>query len=357
MDFLKRKTIRVGNLLIGNGRKPVIQSMTKTPTENVTQTVEQIIALQHAGCELVRVAIKDRTVLASFKQIVQQSPLPVIADVHFDSFLALEALKCGAAGIRINPGNFGDQKKLIELLRLAKEKEAVVRIGVNAGSLEKKYQLRRRQHLAESLVNSALDWVKFFEDQQFFNLKISVKSSDIAETVKAYRLLAAKTSYPLHIGLTEAGTGEAALIKSVITIGSLLLDGIGDTIRVSLTASPLEEVRLARRILVLLGFEKGDLEIISCPTCGRTSVDLIAIVNQFKRMIDAANISSNLKIALMGCEVNGPQEARDADAGIAFSRGKAFFFEKGELKEKNLSFDQALKKLVDYVQENSQRCQ
>lgn len=340
--------MRIGSVLLGGGRKPVVQTMTKTATSDDAATIDQIGQIKAAGGEIVRVAIPTRDDLIPFARIVRLASLPVIADIHFDAYLALEAIQNGAAAVRINPGNFGGREKLRELIRIASGAGAAIRIGVNAGSLEKAL-LKSPLSQAEKMVSSALQWVDFFQDQGFTNLKLSVKSSDIAETVRAYRLLADKTDFPLHVGLTEAGSGEEAVMKSAVAIGSLLLDGIGDTIRISLTAPPVEEIRIARMLLRLLRLEEGGVELISCPTCGRTSVDLGRIVSDFRKAVSGLHPAKTVRVAIMGCEVNGPGEARDADIGIAFSRGRAFLFRDGRVSGASVSVDEAFRSLLDYI--------
>ena len=289
--------------------------------------------------------------LAPLRQIIAKSTLPVIADIHFDAALALQAIDAGAHGIRINPGNIGSNEKLKGIIRLAGQKKIPIRIGVNGGSLEKKYS-RAGSSLAHAMVSSVLDKIKFFEDQQFFDLKISLKSSSVRETVAAYRLIDRQCDYPLHLGITEAGTFFAGSIRSAVGIGSLLLDGIGNTIRVSLTASPVREIRVAKQILRTLGLLNHGVELISCPTCARTSVDLIALCERFEKKIAGLDFPGQLKVAIMGCEVNGPGEAGDADMGLAFSQTRAFLFKKGKIVAR-LKPELALDSLYDLVTQAS----
>jgi len=328
-----KREIFIGRVGVG-GRHPVsLQSMTTTPTADSRATLTQIRALARAGCDIVRVAVPDTASLVGLRAIVRRSPLPVVADIHFDAELALRSLDCGVHGLRINPGNIGGAKNVARILRLANERGVPIRIGVNAGSLEKKY---RRTDLSrpEAMVRSALDKVKFCEDHGFLAIKISLKSSHVRHTVEAYRLLDRRCDYPLHVGITEAGTFLQGTVKSAIGIGALLLEGIGNTIRVSLTADPLEEVRVGREILKALQLRSNGIELISCPACARTSVDIIARVQEFEARAARLPIRRTLRVAVMGCEVNGPGEAADADIGIAFSRNHGFIFERGRIRER-----------------------
>jgi (E)-4-hydroxy-3-methylbut-2-enyl-diphosphate synthase len=325
-----KREIFVGGVGIG-GRHPVsIQSMTNTAAGDVDGTLRQIRRLKAAGCDIVRVAVPEKAALRSFRQVVARSPLPVIADIHFDASLALGAMENGAHAIRINPGNIGGNERLKAVIRLAAQRRIPIRIGVNAGSLEKKYR-RSGLPLAEAMVGSLLEKVKFFEDQGFFDLKLSLKSHDARETLAANRLADRQCAYPLHLGMTEAGTLFSGSIRSALGIGSLLLDGIGNTIRVSLTADPVSEVRVARQILMAAGLAPSGIEVISCPTCARATVDLIPLVAEFEKRISRLRFPGRLRVAIMGCEVNGPGEARDADIGLAFSRKQGFLFKKGRI--------------------------
>lgn len=343
-----KREIFIGSVGIGGDHPISIQSMTSTPTHDVQATLKQIEALKSAGCDIVRVAVPDGHALRAFAQIIKKSPMPVVADIHFDASLALGAVAAGAHGIRINPGNIGSKAKLKEILNLAKQRDVPIRIGVNSGSIEKKY-LREKGSKVEMMVQSVLDKIKFFEDNHFFNIKISVKSSNVKETVAAYRLIDKACAYPLHLGITEAGTFFSGAVKSAVGIGSLLLDGIGNTIRVSLTADPLEEIRVAREILQVTGHRISGIEIISCPTCSRTSVDLISMVNEVEKKTAAIKIKKRLVVAVMGCEVNGPGEAGEADIGVAFSRCKGYIFKKGKMVEK-ISPQQAIARLIELIE-------
>ncbi len=344
-----KREIFVGRVGIGGTHPVSIQSMTNTPAEDAEATLRQIRRMKNAGCDIVRVAVPAKNALAAFKKITARSPLPVIADIHFDAALALGAMENGAHGIRINPGNIGGNQKLKAIVRLAAEKKIPIRIGVNAGSLEKKY---RHASLApeQAMVCSLLDKVKFFEDQHFFDLKISLKSHDVRQTVAANRLADPQCPYPFHLGVTEAGTFLSGSIRSALGIGSLLLDGIGNTIRVSLTADPVREIKVARQILLAAGLARGGLEIVSCPTCARTSVDLIRLVAGFEEKVGRLRFSRPLRVAIMGCEVNGPGEAGDADIGLAFSKQYGFLFKKGKVIGKT-SADEGLARLVEMVRE------
>jgi (E)-4-hydroxy-3-methylbut-2-enyl-diphosphate synthase len=331
----RRKTmaVSVGGVPIGGGHPVVVQSMTNTDTHDVNRTLRQIRKLQRAGCELVRAAVLDEAAATALEAIIRRCPLPVIADIHFDYRLALSSIKAGAAGIRINPGNIGGPQKVARIIDLAGEKGVCIRIGVNAGSLEKDLQPKRGgEGQAEAMVASALRHIAFFEKQNFRNMKISLKSSDVLETVKAYQALSRQVSYPLHLGITEAGTLISGTVKSALGIGLLLYQGIGDTIRVSLTADPMEEIRVAYEILRALGLRRRGIEIISCPTCGRCQIDLLPLVRRVEKAVQG--YTRPLKVAIMGCVVNGPGEAREADLGIAGGKGLGLLFAKGKLVRK-----------------------
>jgi (E)-4-hydroxy-3-methylbut-2-enyl-diphosphate synthase len=344
-----KREIFVGRVGIGGSHPVSIQSMTNTAAADVKGTLAQIRLLHKAGCDIVRLAVPDKASLAPLRQVIGRSRLPVIADIHFDPALALGAIEAGAHGIRINPGNIGSNEKLKEIIRLAGQKKIPIRIGVNGGSLEKKYR-KAGASTAQAMVSSVLDKIKFFEDQHFFDLKISLKASDVRETVAAYRLIDGKCAYPLHLGITEAGTFFAGSIRSAVGIGSLLLDGIGNTIRVSLTASPVREIKVARQILRVLGLIDRGVELISCPTCARTGVDLIALCGRFEAKIAGLDFPGRLKVAIMGCEVNGPGEAADADLGLAFSQSRAFLFKKGRIVARSKP-EFALDRLYELVRE------
>ena len=322
------KVVRVGDVLIGGGNKIAVQSMTNTVTKNADATSEQINALTDAGCEIVRVAVAlaaDAEALAVIKKRIK---VPLVADIHFDYRLAVAAVRNGADKIRINPGNIGSGDGLKKIISAAKERGVAIRIGVNGGSLGKDI-LARFGNTAAALAESALEYVRRFEDMGFDNIVLSVKSSDVRKTVDACRILAKECDYPQHIGVTESGSGESARVKSAIGIGALLLDGIGDTIRVSLTDNPVEEVLFAKEILRAVGKDKNYCEVISCPSCGRCGINLIAVAQEIKEYVK--DIKKPMKIAVMGCAVNGPGEAADADLGLAGGQGKAVFFKNGKV--------------------------
>lgn len=342
-----KREIYVGNVGIGGDHPVSIQSMTTTNTSNAGSTLDQIRQLYMAGCEIVRVAVPDQDSISSLREIKSESPVPVIADIHFNSDLAMGAIDAGVDGIRINPGNIGSKEKLGSIIRAAAEHNISIRIGVNSGSIEKKY-LKSGKTRAEMMVDSAMDKIKFFEDSGFFNFKLSLKSSDVLETIEAYRRIDKECDYPLHLGITEAGTLFSGTIKSSIGIGSLLADGIGNTIRVSLTDDPVEEVKVAVEILKVLGLRERGLEVVSCPTCARVSVDLINIVKKFEKKLSGLKLNKNIKIAIMGCEVNGPGEAKEADIGIAFSKKRAYLFRKGKMIEK-LDPEDSLDRLLEII--------
>jgi (E)-4-hydroxy-3-methylbut-2-enyl-diphosphate synthase len=328
----KTRPISVGGVKIGSGYPVVVQSMTNSDTRQIDKTLTQINELYDCGCELIRVAVPDPEAAGALKAIVAASPLPVIADIHFDYRLALAAIRNGAAGIRINPGNVGGLPKVKKIIALAKDYGVCIRIGVNAGSLEKDLRDLSKKSLAEAMVVSALRHLEAFEQANFQNLKISMKASDVLETVRAYQLLARKTTCPFHLGVTEAGTLISGTIKSALGIGLLLYQGMGDTIRVSLTAPPQEEVRVGYEILRGLKLRERGVEIVSCPTCGRCQIDLLPLVRRVERAV--RRITTPLKVAVMGCVVNGPGEAREADVGIAGGKGVGLLFARGQLLRK-----------------------
>ena len=327
----KTREIAVGSVKIGGGNPVSIQSMTNTKTTNIKETATQIRALISSGCELVRVAVPDMEAARSIKAIKAQIDIPLIADIHFNYKLALEAVKAGVDGLRLNPGNIGSRKNVLAVVAAVREKKIPIRIGVNSGSIEKD-KLKKYGVSAQAMVESALEHVKILEAANYYEIKISVKASSVPLTIASYRLLSEKVDYPLHLGVTEAGSEWKGAIKSAVGIGTLLAEGIGDTIRVSLTDDPVKEIAVARQILQSLGLKKG-LEIISCPTCGRTEIDIIALTKKVeKRMQQFRN--RNLTIAVMGCVVNGPGEAREADYGIAGGKGEGLIFKKGEIVKK-----------------------
>ena len=322
------KVVRVGDVLIGGGNKIAVQSMTNTVTKNADATSEQINALTDAGCDIVRVAVADAADAEALGDIKKRIKVPLVADIHFDYRLAVAAVRNGADKIRINPGNIGSGDGLKKIISAAKERGVAIRIGVNGGSLGKDI-LARFGNTAAALAESALEYVRRFEDMGFDNIVLSVKSSDVRKTVDACRILAKECDYPQHIGVTESGSGESARVKSAIGIGALLLDGIGDTIRVSLTDNPVKEVLFAKEILRAVGKDKNYCEVISCPSCGRCGINLIAVAQEIKEYVK--DIKKPMKIAVMGCAVNGPGEAADADLGLAGGQGKAVFFKNGKV--------------------------
>ena len=326
------KAIRIGDKVIGDGNPILIQSMTNTKTEDVQATVAQILRLEQAGCEIIRCTVPTAAAAAAVKEIKKQIHIPLVADIHFDYKMAIAAMENGADKIRINPGNIGSRDKVAAVVTVAKERNIPIRVGVNSGSLEKELVEKYHGVTAEGIVESALDKVGIIEDLGYDNLVISIKSSDVMMCVKAHELIARECPYPLHVGITEAGTLLAGNIKSSIGLGLILNQGIGDTIRVSLTGDPVEEIRSAKLILKTLGLRKGGIEVVSCPTCGRTQIDLISLANQVENMV--ADIPLTLKVAVMGCVVNGPGEAKEADIGIAGGIGEGLIIKKGKVYKK-----------------------
>ena len=326
------KTVTIGNRVIGGGNPILIQSMTNTKTEDVASTVAQIQALTAAGCDIIRCAVPTMEAAEALTEIKKQISIPLVADIHFDYRLALAAIEHGADKIRINPGNIGAKERVQAVVEAAKERNIPIRVGVNSGSLEKELVEKYHGVTAEGIVESALDKVHLIEDMGYDNLVISIKSSDVLMCVKAHELIAEKTDHPLHVGITEAGTLLSGNIKSAIGLGLILHQGIGDTIRVSLTGDPLEEIKSAKLILRTLGLRKGGIEVVSCPTCGRTKINLIELANQVETMV--ADIPLDIKVAVMGCVVNGPGEAKEADIGIAGGCGEGLIIKHGEVFKK-----------------------
>ncbi|MDY2896756.1 MAG: flavodoxin-dependent (E)-4-hydroxy-3-methylbut-2-enyl-diphosphate synthase [Lachnospiraceae bacterium] len=326
------KVIHIGDRVIGGGNPILIQSMTNTKTEDVAATVEQIRKLTAAGCDIIRCAVPTQEAAAAIREIKKEISIPLVADIHFDYRLAIAAMENGADKIRINPGNIGSRERLNAVVQTAKERNIPIRVGVNSGSLEKDLVEKYHGVTAEGIVESALDKVHMIEEEGYDNLVISIKSSDVLMCAKAHELIASKTVYPLHVGITEAGTLLSGNIKSAVGLGMILSQGIGDTIRVSLTGDPLEEVKSAKLILRTLGLRKGGIEVVSCPTCGRTRIDLIGLANQVENMVE--DIPLDLKVAVMGCVVNGPGEAKEADIGIAGGVGEGLLIKKGEVVRK-----------------------
>jgi (E)-4-hydroxy-3-methylbut-2-enyl-diphosphate synthase len=328
----KTKQIHLGSLKIGGDAPIAVQSMCNTDTRNGQATLTQIKQLVQAGCEAVRLAIPDTEAAQELGKIRQGTDIPLIADIHFDYRLALEAVKRGVDGLRINPGNIGGKNKTAEIVRMCKDKGIPIRIGVNAGSLEKHLLQKYLHPTPEAIVESAFGHIRILEDLNFTNIKVSLKASDVITTVHAYRLFASKSDYPLHIGISEAGTLFSGTVKSSVGLGILLAEGIGDTMRVSLTAHPVEEVRTAYEILKALRIRQRGINIISCPTCGRTEIDIISIAQDVEKRL--GHIKEPLTVAVMGCAVNGPGEAREADVGIAGGKGIGLLFKKGEIIRK-----------------------
>lgn len=328
----RTKVVQIGDRKIGGGNPILIQSMTNTPTQDVGATVAQILALEKAGCEIVRCTVPDMEAAKALAEIKKQIHIPLVADIHFDYKMAIAAMENGADKIRINPGNIGTLDRIKAVVDVAKERNIPIRVGVNSGSLEKHLVEKYHGVTAEGIVESALDKIKIIEDLGYDNLVISIKSSDVLMCVKAHELLADKTPYPLHVGITESGTVQSGNIKSAIGLGLILNQGIGDTIRVSLTGNPVEEIKSAKLILRTLGLRKGGIEVVSCPTCGRTKIDLIGLASRVEEMVQ--DYPLDIKVAVMGCVVNGPGEAKEADLGIAGGVGEGLLIKKGEIVRK-----------------------
>ena len=332
MRRAKTRKICIGKLSIGGDSPISVQSMTNTDTRDVDSTVSQILRLEEAGCDIIRCAVPDREAAEALGKIIPQIHIPLVADIHFDSSLALQSIKNGVAKLRINPGNIGQKGKVRAVAEAAKDKGVPIRIGVNSGSLQKDILAKYGTVCPEALVESAMRHVEILEELDFHDIVISVKSSDVREMIECYRLISKKVDYPLHVGVTESGTIRKGTIKSSVGIGALLAEGIGDTIRVSLTGDPVEEVAVGREILKSLGYIEEGIEFISCPTCGRTQLDLIRIAGEVEKRL--ASVNKDIKVAVMGCAVNGPGEARRADIGIAGGNGEGLIFRKGEIIHK-----------------------
>lgn len=326
------KVIKIGNKVIGGGNNILIQSMTNTKTEDVEATVNQIKELTVAGCDIIRCAMPTMEAAKAISEIKKQISIPLVADIHFDYKLAIASIENGADKIRINPGNIGSIEKVKAVVDAAKERNIPIRVGVNSGSLEKDIIEKYGHVTADGIVESALNKVKLIEDLGYDNLVISIKSSDVLMCVKAHELISEKTNYPLHVGITESGTLYSGNIKSSVGLGIILHEGIGDTIRVSLTGDPVEEIRTANLILKTLGLRKGGISLVSCPTCGRTQIDLISLANKAEKIVEKYN--ADIKVAVMGCAVNGPGEAKEADLGIAGGKGEGLIIKKGEIIRK-----------------------
>ncbi len=344
--------IRIGDRRIGGGNPILIQSMTNTPTEDVEKTVAQILALEKAGCEIIRCTVPNENAAKAIAAIKSQIHIPLVADIHFDYRMAIAAIENGADKIRINPGNIGGKEKIRAVVAAAKERNIPIRVGVNSGSLESELVEKYHGVTPEGLVESALDKVHMIEECGYDRMVISIKSSDVMNCIKAHEILSEQTDYPLHVGITEAGTILSGSIKSSVGLGVILYEGIGDTIRVSLTGDPVEEIKAAKLILRTLGLRKGGVEVVSCPTCGRTKIDLIGLANRVESLVQ--NYPLDIKVAVMGCAVNGPGEAKEADIGVAGGVGEGLLIKHGEIIRK-MPEDQlldALKYELDHWSEN-----
>jgi len=346
---VRRKTrqVRVGGVPIGGNAPISVQTMTKTKTDDIKGTVGQIVAAAEAGCDIVRVTVNDKEAAEAMKEIVRQSPLPIVADIHFNHVFALKAVEAGVAKVRINPGNIGSKDRIRQVLTAAKDKGIPIRIGVNSGSLEEDILEKHGYPTPEALFESAMRHVGICGEFDFHDIIISVKSTDVKLMIEAYRLVAQRTDIPLHLGVTEAGTTKVGTIKSAVGIGSLLAEGIGDTIRVSLTDDPIKEVEVGKEILRSLGLASRNIELIACPTCGRLEVDLFGIMAQLEEKL--AGVKKSVKIAVLGCVVNGPGEASEADIGIAAGKGVAILYRKGELI-KRVKEEEIVQTLLDEVE-------
>ena len=348
--FEKKKTrkVKVGDVYVGGDSRVTIQSMTNTDTRDVNATVAQIEELQKAGCDIVRCAVPDMQAAEAIKEIVKKVTIPVVADIHFDYKLALKCVEYGISAIRLNPGNIGSRDRVEAVVKACKEKNIPIRIGVNSGSLSKAQLDKYGKVCAQALVESALEHVEILESLDFRDIVISIKSSNIKTMIESYRLASEKVDYPLHLGVTEAGTIWRGTIKSAIGIGTLLAEGIGDTIRISLTGDPVEEIKVGKEMLKNFGHLTEGIEFVSCPTCGRTEIDLISIANEVESKL--SDSKKNIKVAVMGCVVNGPGEARDADIGIAGGKGYGIIFKKGEVVKK-VNEDQLVSELLRIIEE------
>lgn len=329
---IKTREISIGTVKIGGANRIAVQSMTNTKTEDVKATVNQIRQLTQAGCDIIRVAVPTMEAAKAVKEIKRQISIPVVADIHFDYRLAIAAVENGADKIRINPGNIGSEERVRAVVDACRERKIPIRVGVNSGSLEKQLLEKYNGVTPEALVESALGQVKRIEDMGYENIVISIKSSDVLNCIKAHELIAKQTDYPLHVGITESGTVFSGGLKSAVGLGNILYQGIGDTIRVSLTGDPVEEVRAANIILKSLGLKQGGISVVSCPTCGRTQIDLIGLATQVEEMVQDFDL--DIKVAVMGCVVNGPGEAKEADIGIAGGIGEGLLIKKGEVIKK-----------------------
>lgn len=341
------RKIRVGNIFIGGGSPVAVQSMLNAPAHDIEGNVSQAVKLAGAGCEIVRISVPDQLSLKTLEAVKKAVDIPVVADIHFDWKLAIESAYAGADKIRINPGNIGDEEKVREVVRVCREKNLPIRIGVNSGSLQKNIFEKYKNPTPRALWESGLEHIKLLEKFDFYDIVLSLKSSDTQTMYDAYSLAAEKCPYPLHLGVTEAGTKETGIIKSSAGIGGLLLKGIGDTIRISLTDDPVEEVLAANRLLKVLGLKKGGINLVSCPTCGRTEIDLIKIAKEVESRLKG--VDKNLTVAVMGCVVNGPGESKNADIGIAGGKGSGVLFKKGKILYKNIPEEKLIDVLMDEI--------
>ncbi len=346
MERVKTSSVKVGNIYIGDNNKIAVQSMTNTDTRDVASTVKQILKLEEIGCDIVRCAVIDEAAGNAIKEIVKQIHIPLVADIHFDYRLALNSIENGVSALRINPGNIGSYEKVRTVASAAKEKNIPIRIGVNSGSLQKDILKKYGKVCADALVESALEHIKILEDADFHNIVISIKSSDVMMMIESYRKISKLVNYPLHLGVTEAGTVWRGTIKSSVGIGTLLCEGIGDTIRVSLTGDPEDEIKVGREILKSIDLLSDGIQFVSCPTCGRTQIDLINIAKEVEMRLTGCK--KNIKVAIMGCVVNGPGEAREADIGIAGGKGEGLIFKKGEIVKK-VKEEDLVEALIDEI--------
>ncbi|TCK97932.1 4-hydroxy-3-methylbut-2-en-1-yl diphosphate synthase [Natranaerovirga hydrolytica] len=343
------KIIQIGQKKIGGHHPILIQSMTNTKTEDVQATTHQILELEKAGCDIIRVAVPNEEAAKAIEKIKNKIHIPIVADIHFDYRLALQSMEYGADKIRINPGNIGSEDRIVQVIQKAKEKEIPIRVGVNSGSLEKEILAKYNTVTAEGLVESAINKIKVLERYNYDKIVVSIKSSNVLMSIKAHELISQATQYPLHIGITEAGTLINGAVKSSVGMGIILYNGMGNTIRVSLTGDPIEEIKVGKQLLKTLGLRDGSVELISCPTCGRTQIDLIELTHQVEKVVESIN--KNIKIAVMGCVVNGPGEAKEADLGVAGGKGEGLIFKKGQIirkvKENELlkALEEEIKKL------------
>ena len=349
MDRKITRKIKVGNMYVGGDAKVSVQSMTNTDTRDVEATVKQILSLEEAGCDIIRCAVPDMEAAEALKEIIKQIHIPLVADIHFDYKLALKSIENGIDALRINPGNIGSKDRIKMVVEVAKDKGIPIRIGVNSGSMEKDILEKYKKVCPEALVESALRHVRILESFDFYDIAISIKSSNVMDMIESYRIVSGKVDYPLHLGVTEAGTLWSGTIKSSVGIGTLLAEGIGDTIRVSLTGDVLDEVKVGREILKALGYIEEGVKFVSCPTCGRTQINLVKIAQEVEKRLE--NCGKNIKVAVMGCVVNGPGEAREADFGIAGGKGEGLLFRKGEIikkvKEEDL-VEELMKEIENY---------